>query len=80
MKDYVLKGASESFAIWNPVEYGYSATMIMADLLADKDAEEGATLSMGKKGETKVGPDGEAVMGEPFVFDKSNVEEFAKIF
>ena len=35
---------------------------------------------MGRKGETKVGDDGEAAMGEPFVFDKSNVEEYAKIF
>ncbi len=80
MKDYVLAGACDSFAIWNPVEYGYASTMIMADLLAGKDAAEGATLSMGKKGETTVGADGEAVMGEPFEFNKTNVEEFAKIF
>ncbi len=80
MKDYVLKGACDTFAIWNPVEYGYSSTMIMADLLKGDDASEGAKLSMGKKGETTVGPNGEAVMGEPFVFDKTNVEEFAKIF
>jgi rhamnose transport system substrate-binding protein len=80
MKDYVLQGACESFAIWNPVEYGYSSTMIMADLLGGKEATEGATLSMGKKGETTVGADGEAVMGEPFEFNKENVEEFAKIF
>ena len=29
---------------------------------------------------TTVGKDGECIMGEPFVFDKTNVEEFAKIF
>ena len=80
MKDYVLAGACESFAIWNPVEYGYSSTMIMADLLNGKEATEGATLSMGKKGETTVEANGEAVMGEPFEFNKENVEEFAKIF
>ncbi len=76
----VNAGACESFAIWNPVEYGYSATMIMADILGGSATDEGATLSMGKKGDTTVGPDGEAVMGEPFVFDKSNVAEYAKIF
>lgn len=80
MKDYVLQGACESFAIWNPVDYGYASTMIMADLLNGKDAGESTRLSMGKKGETTVGADGEAVMGEPFVFDKSNVEEYASIF
>jgi rhamnose transport system substrate-binding protein len=52
----------------------------MADLLAGKDAAEGSKLSMGKKGETTVEANGEAVMGEPFEFNKSNVEEFAKIF
>ena len=31
MKDYVLKGACDTFAIWNPVEYGYASTLIMAD-------------------------------------------------
>ena len=80
MKDYVLKGACDTFAIWNPVEYGYASTMIMGDILSGKSTDEGSKLSMGKKGETTVGPGGEAVMGEPFVFDKSNVEEFAKIF
>ena len=62
------------------MEYGYSATMIMADILGGADTAEGPSSSMGKKGETKVGPDGEAIMGEPFVFNKENVEEFAKIF
>lgn len=80
MKDYVLKGACDTFAIWNPVEYGYSSTFIMNDILNGKPTTEGSKLSMGKKGETTVGKDGECVMGEPFVFDKSNVEEFAKIF
>jgi rhamnose transport system substrate-binding protein len=80
MKDYVLAGACDSFAIWNPVEYGYSSTMIMADILNGKDTAEGAKLSMGKKGETTVGKDGECIMGEPFEFNKTNVEEFAKIF
>lgn len=80
MKDFVLKGACDSFAIWNPVEYGYSSTMIMINILNGAEAGPGATVKMGKKGETKVGDDGEAAMGEPFEFNKSNVEEFAKIF
>jgi rhamnose transport system substrate-binding protein len=80
MKDYVLKGACDTFAIWNPVEYGYSSTFIMNDILNGKPTAEGSKLSMGKKGETTVGKDGECIMGEPFVFDKTNVEEFAKIF
>jgi rhamnose transport system substrate-binding protein len=80
MKDYVLKGACDTFAIWNPVEYGYSSTYIMNDILNGKPTAEGSKLSMGKKGETTVGKDGECIMGEPFVFDKTNVEKFAQIF
>jgi rhamnose transport system substrate-binding protein len=80
MKDYVMQGACDTFAIWNPVEYGYSSTHIMAAILGGADTKEGAKLPMGKKGETTVGANGECVMGEPFEFNKTNVEEFAKIF
>ncbi len=80
MKDYVMQGACDTFAIWNPVEYGYSSTHIMGAILNGADTKEGAKLPMGKKGETTVGPAGECVMGEPFEFNKTNVEEFAKIF
>jgi rhamnose transport system substrate-binding protein len=80
MKDAVLKGACDSFAIWNPVDYGYSSTQIMINILNGAEAGPGSTVKMGRMGETKVGDDGHAAMGEPFTFDKSNVEEFAKIF
>ena len=80
MRDAVEKGACESFAIWNPVDYGYAATQIMSDILGGATTAPGSTLRMGRLGETKVGPDGEAVMGEPFVFDKSNIEKYAKLF
>jgi rhamnose transport system substrate-binding protein len=80
MKEAVLKGACDSFAIWNPVDYGYASTQIMGDILGGASAGPGSTLKMGRMGETKVGDDGEAVMGKPFVFDKSNIEKYAKIF
>ena len=80
MKDYVLKGACDTFAIWNPVEYGYSATRIMCGIINGGATADGTEVDMGKKGKTKIGAGGVAVMGEPFEFNKSNVEEFAKIF
>jgi rhamnose transport system substrate-binding protein len=80
MKEGVLKGACDSFAIWNPVDYGYAATQIMINILNGAEAGPGKTVKMGRMGETTIGEDGQAAMGEPFVFDKSNVEEFAKIF
>lgn len=80
MKAAVLAGACDSFAIWNPVEYGYASTHIMAQLIAGAEAKPGATFTMGKKGSTTVDAEGDAVLGEPFVFDKANVAEFAAIF
>lgn len=80
MQAAVEAGACDSFAIWNPVEYGYASTHIMGAILGGADTAEGAMLPMGTKGQTSVGAGGEAVMGEPFVFDKSNVAEFAAIF
>ena len=80
MKEAVLKGACDTFAIWNPVDYGYSATQIMISILNGAEAGPGTMVKMGRMGETKVGDDGEAAMGEPFVFDKTNVEKFAAIF
>ena len=80
MKDYVLKGACDTFAIWNPVDYGYASTQIMIGLLNGGDAGPGKSVKMGRMGEAKIGDNGEAAMAEPFVFDKTNVEQFAKIF
>ena len=80
MKDAVLKGACDTFAIWNPVDYGYASTQIMINILNGAEAGPGSKVKMGRMGETTVGDDGHAAMGEPFTFDKSNVEEFAKIF
>ncbi|MEM7694637.1 MAG: rhamnose ABC transporter substrate-binding protein [Pseudomonadota bacterium] len=80
MQAAVEAGACDSFAIWNPVEYGYASTMIMAGILGGGDTAEGATVSMGKKGEATIGEGGEAVMGAPFIFNKENVAEFAEIF
>jgi rhamnose transport system substrate-binding protein len=80
MKEAVLKGACDTFAIWNPVDYGYASTQIMIGILNGTESGPGSTVKMGRMGETKVGDDGEAAMGEPFVFDKTNVEKFAAIF
>ncbi|MEM9196705.1 MAG: rhamnose ABC transporter substrate-binding protein [Pseudomonadota bacterium] len=80
MQAAVMAGACDTFAIWNPVEYGYASTMIMAGILAGGATDEGTTISMGKKGETTIGAGGEAVMGAPFIFNKDNVAEFAAIF
>ena len=81
MKGAVLAGVTDTFALWNPIDLGYSATMIAA-LIAEGKAtgKPGTTIHVGRMGDIKIGDDGEAAMSDPYVFDKSNIEKYAKIF
>ena len=81
MKGAVLAGATDTFAIWNPIDLGYSATMIAALIASGKaTGAGGTTIHAGRMGDIKIGADGSAAMADPFTFDKSNIEKFAKIF
>jgi rhamnose transport system substrate-binding protein len=81
MKGAVLAGATDTFAIWNPIDLGYSATMIAALIAMGKaTGAAGTTIHVGRMGDIKIGDDGSAAMADPFTFDKSNIEQFAKIF
>lgn len=81
MAAHVKSGASKSFAIWNPIDLGYSATMIAYNLATKKaEAKPGAEISMGRMGKVKLDDNNEGAMADPFVYDASNVEQFAKIF
>ena len=81
MKGAVLAGATDTFAIWNPIDLGYSAVMIAALIASGKaTGKPGTTIHAGRMGDIAIGADGEAAMSDPFTFDKSNIEKFAKIF
>lgn len=81
MAGHVKTGASKSFAIWNPIDLGYAATMISYNLMSKKaEAKPGAEIDMGRMGKVKLDDNTEGAMADPFVYDKSNVEKFAKIF
>ncbi|WP_137157295.1 rhamnose ABC transporter substrate-binding protein [Rhizobium sp. FKL33] len=81
MAGHVKSGASKSFAIWNPIDLGYAATIISYNLATGKaKAEPGAEIPMGRMGTVKLDENREGAMADPFVYDAKNVEEFAKIF
>ena len=80
MAGHVESGASQSFAIWNPIDLGYSATMLANDLIKGDEAKPGAQLSMGRMGTLTLDDNNEGAMADPFVYDKSNIEEFKSIF
>jgi rhamnose transport system substrate-binding protein len=81
MAGHVHSGAVDTFAIWNPIDLGYTA-VYAAHSLATKKAtgKAGTEIPVGRMGALKIDQAGEAAMAEPFVFDKSNVDKFAKFF
>jgi rhamnose transport system substrate-binding protein len=77
---HVDKGTVKSFAIWNPIDLGYSAAQIAVQIVRGDKAGPGATVGLGRVGKVTFDDKGEGAMSDPFVYDKSNVAEFAKIF
>jgi rhamnose transport system substrate-binding protein len=80
MAGHVKAGSSKSFAIWNPIDLGYSAAMLSYQLINGAEAKPGAEIKMGRMGSLKLDDNLEGAMSDPFVYDAKNVEEFAKIF
>lgn len=81
MAGHVHSGATKAFAIWNPIDLGYSATVIAYELKTGKaKAEPGAEIPIGRMGKVTLDADNQAPMADPFVYDKTNVDAFAKIF
>ena len=66
--------------IWNPIDLGYSAVHLAHQLIEGKEAAPGATFSIGKVGEITLDDTNAGAMAAPFQFDKSNIEEFSKIY
>ncbi|HEY8577693.1 MAG TPA: rhamnose ABC transporter substrate-binding protein [Devosia sp.] len=79
-KQFIDNGASQAVALWNPIDLGYSAVMLADQLVDGKEAAPGATFSIGRVGEVTLDDTNSAAMSEPFQFDKTNIEEFSKIY
>ena len=81
MAGHVKSGASKSFAIWNPIDLGYSATMIAYHLAkGEVKAEPGAVIPIGRVGQVTLDDKTEAAMADPFTYDASNIDQFSSIF
>ena len=81
MAGAIESGASKSFAIWNPIDLGYSAAMIAHALASGAaTAEPGAEIPMGRMGSITLDETNSAAMADPFVYDASNIDQFKSIF
>ncbi|HTU66587.1 MAG TPA: rhamnose ABC transporter substrate-binding protein [Steroidobacteraceae bacterium] len=75
---YVQSGVVPKFAIWNPIDLGYSTMQVATKLARGGDVTK--PVAAGRMGEITFGADQVGAMSKPFVYDASNVAEFAKIF
>lgn len=81
MAGHVKGGAVKSFAIWNPIDLGYSAIHAAhAFIKGNAKGAPGEKISLGRVGTVTLDNDNEAAMAEPFTYDASNVDKFAKFF
>ncbi len=80
MAGAVESGATKSFAIWNPIDLGYAATMLAYNIHKGAATGEGATIPMGRIGTATLDANGEAAMSDPFTYDASNIAQFKSIF
>jgi len=80
MQYYIKNGVCGQMALWNPVDLGYASTYILEALITDKiKGEPGEVISVGRMPKIKIG-EVSTVMGQPFVFDATNIDTYASIF
>ena len=76
MRPYVESDCVKSVVLWSPVDLGYAAAYVMR-AVADGKLQPGATeVEAGKLGKLQVVNGSEILLGSPFVFDKSNINDF----
>ncbi len=81
MAGAIESGASQSFAIWNPIDLGYAAAMLSYNLATEAaTAGPGATIPMGRMGDLLLDDTSSGAMSNPFTYDASNIEQFREIF
>jgi len=77
MRAFVKDGTCKAFALWNPADLGYLAAYAAGALASGMiSGKEGEKFTAGKLGEFTVGKNGEVLLGEPFTFNASNIDQF----
>jgi len=77
MREFIEDGTVTAFALWNPEDLGTLAAYAAGALISgDITGAEGDTFTAGDLGEYTVGADGVVLLGDPFVFDADNIDDF----
>ena len=77
LKKYVSDGTIKAFELWNPANLGYLAGYAAVEFASEKvNGSQGQTFSAGKLGSFTIGADKTVLLGPPFVFNSSNINNF----
>jgi rhamnose transport system substrate-binding protein len=77
MRPFVKDGTVKEFALWNPEDLGYLAAYTASALVDGTiTGASGDSFDAGSLGKFTVDSDGTVLLGKPFVFDKSNIDQF----
>jgi rhamnose transport system substrate-binding protein len=77
VKDFLKNGDSKAFALWDPTELGYIATVAAYQLATGViTADEGQVIDAGKAGKYTVGKDGEVLYDKPLMFTPDNIDDY----
>jgi rhamnose transport system substrate-binding protein len=77
MRQYVKDGTCTAFELWNVNDLGYLAYYTAAALVQGKiTGKQGETFTAGSLGSFTIGAKGEVLLGKPFVFNASNIDQF----
>ena len=75
-RDYVHEGIIESILLWNTIDLGYLTVQAASALHAHELDSASRSLRAGRLGTLEV-RDGDVILGQPFRFDKTNIDRFA---
>jgi len=81
LEGHIAAGSVRSFAIWNPLDLGYALTRIAVQMTRDEGSVgPDRSVAVGRLGSVTFDAQGSAPLAAPFVYDRDNVAEFARIF
>lgn len=84
MVDYVKGGEAPEFALWNVTDLGYLAYAVAVDLvdgtITGAPGETFTVQGLNNDQPYTIGPDSVVVLGPPFVFDASNIDQYVQEF
>jgi rhamnose transport system substrate-binding protein len=75
MKEYIADGTVKEFVLWNVVDLGYLTVHAAHALLEGTVAPGDTEMTAGRLGTVQIDGD-QVILGDPLVFDASNVNDF----